>query len=267
MLRSCFFAHRRFLIISAILATSIYAQQPVSAPVSQTNKPVATLRLEDGTPVKLRLRHTLSSADAQIDDRIDFDVLEEVKVDDVVVIPKGGIAWGRVTQAEPKRGMGRSGKLAVGIDTVRLADGEKAALRGVRNVKGVSQNSTTTSGDVATSLITWPATTLLGFVRGKDVTMPKGTEITVYINGDRALEAAKFGVKAATEAVPAAPATPPAATAGPPQPTAQPPAPASAASEDLATIVLKSQQVHGQHPLHAAPVARRPHASFREGGV
>ena len=47
--------------------------------------------LEDGTPVKLRLSRTISSADAQVDDRVDFDVLEEIKIGDTVVIPKGAV--------------------------------------------------------------------------------------------------------------------------------------------------------------------------------
>src|SRR5271157_3258667 len=46
------------------------------------------IRLEEGTPVKLRLSRTISSADAQVDERVDFEVLEEVKVADTLVIPK-----------------------------------------------------------------------------------------------------------------------------------------------------------------------------------
>src|ERR1019366_1615140 len=60
-------------------------------------------RLEDGTPVKLRLQRTISSADAQVNDQVDFDVLEEIKVNDVLLIPKGSVALGTVTEAEPKR--------------------------------------------------------------------------------------------------------------------------------------------------------------------
>lgn len=75
-------------------------------------KPPLAFRLEDGTPIKLRLTRTISSADARVDDQVDFEVLEEVKVGDVVV-PRGGIALGTVTEAQPKRRMGRGGKLNV----------------------------------------------------------------------------------------------------------------------------------------------------------
>lgn len=94
------------------------------------------LVLEDGTPVKVRISQTVSSADAQVNDRVQFEVLEDVKVDDVLVIPKGGIAWGTVTEAQPKRRMARGGKLEIVMDSVRLVDGQKAALRAVKEGKG-----------------------------------------------------------------------------------------------------------------------------------
>ena len=128
---------------------------------------------------------------------MDFDVLEEVKVGNLVVIPKGSIAWGTVTDAQAKRRMGRGGKLDVSIDSVRLADSEKAALRGVKDVKGGGHGGAMTGGIVATSLVMFPAAPLFLLMHGKDVTLPQGTELTVYVNGDFPLDAAKFGGPAA----------------------------------------------------------------------
>jgi hypothetical protein len=81
--------------------------------------------LEDGTPVKLRISRTVSSADAHVDDRVEFEVLEEVRVADVVVIPKGGIAWGTVTEAQAKRRMARGGKLEIVMDSSDFSTVEK----------------------------------------------------------------------------------------------------------------------------------------------
>jgi hypothetical protein len=111
------------------------------------------LKLEDSTPVKLRLQRTISSEDAHVDERIDFDVLEELKVGDIVVVPKGSVAWGTVTEAQPKRRMGRGGKLNVNIDALRLADGERAALRGVKDMKGGGHTGAMTGAIVATSIV------------------------------------------------------------------------------------------------------------------
>ena len=148
--------------------------------------------LEDGTPVKLRTARTISSGDAHVGDTLDFEVLEEVVADGVVVIPKSSIAWGTVTEAEPKRRMARGGKLNVNIDSVRLADGEKTPLRAVKGGKGGGHTGAMTGAMVATGIVFFPAAPLFLFMHGKDITIPKGTEITAYINGDTKLERAKF---------------------------------------------------------------------------
>ncbi len=162
--------------------------------------------LDDGTPVKLRLNRTLSSADAKTGDNIDFEVLEEVKVGDAVVIPKGSIALGTITDAEHKKRMARGGKLDIEIDYVKLADSEKAALRGVKETKGGGHTGAMTGAIVATSLVVWPAAPFFLFMHGKDTTIPKGTEITAYVNGVTPLDAAKFNPltvnSAAASAVP-----------------------------------------------------------------
>ena len=85
--------------------------------------------LEDGTPVKLRTNRTISSGDAQVGDTLDFEVLEDVQVKGLVVIPKGGIAFATVTEAQAKRRMARGGKLDINIDYAKLVDSERAPLR------------------------------------------------------------------------------------------------------------------------------------------
>ena len=55
--------------------------------------------------------------------------MEDIVVDGVVVIPRMSTTRATVTQAQPKRRMGRGGKLDMNIDKVRLADGEKVMLR------------------------------------------------------------------------------------------------------------------------------------------
>jgi PEGA domain len=159
--------------------------------------------LDDSTPVKLRIGRTVSSAEAQVGDNVDLEVLEEVKVGDVIVIPKGGTAIATVTEAQPKRRMGRGGKLNINIDYVRLADGEKAALRAVKDVQGGGHAGAMTGAIVATSLVFFPAAPLFLFMHGKDITIPKGTEVTAFVNGTFPIQLAKFqpaGSVSATQA-------------------------------------------------------------------
>jgi hypothetical protein len=148
--------------------------------------------LEEGTPVRLRINRTISSADAHAGDNVDFEVLDDITVNSTLVIPKGGLAFATVTEAEAKRRMARGGKLDINIDYVKLVSGEKAALRAVQDVKGGGHTGGMVGGMVATSLVFFPAAPFFLFMHGKDITIPKGTEVTAYTNGDMKLDIAKF---------------------------------------------------------------------------
>src|SRR5438094_137690 len=77
--------------------------------------------------------------------KVDFEVLEEVQLEGMPVIPKGGRHTGAMT-----------------------------------------------GGIVATGIVFFPAAPFFLFMHGKDITIPKGTEITAYVNGDMQLNRAKF---------------------------------------------------------------------------
>src|SRR5713226_2605448 len=187
------------LFPSAMLASTQTTQDKNAKQAAQEPQPVAPVvkqplafGLEDATPVKLRINRNISSADAHVNETVDFEVLEEVKVHDVIVIPRGGTGWATVTEAQPKRRMGRAGKLNINIDNVRLTSGEKVALRAVKDVKGGGHQGAITGAIVATSIVFFPAAPLFLLVHGKDITIPKGTEVTAYINGDIPLDPKKF---------------------------------------------------------------------------
>jgi hypothetical protein len=186
-------------------ATLAAPQQSTSTPAQATSQVEACQQpcLEDGTPVRLRLSQTVSSADAHVNDQVAFEVLEEIKVGVVVVIPKGGIAWGTVTEAQPKRRMARGGKLDIVMDSVRLADGEKAALRATKEAEGGGHTGAMTAGIVATGLIFFPAAPFFLFMHGKDITIPQGTEVPTFVAGNFQLDLSKFQQATSTSAQPA----------------------------------------------------------------
>jgi PEGA domain len=127
--------------------------------------------------------------------------------------------------------MARGGKLDINIDYVKLVDRERAPLRAVKAVQGGGHTAAMTGGIVATSLVFFPAAPFFLFMHGKDISIPKGTEITAYVNGDMKLDMTKF------HATPPSPATPAAASgssAPAPAPSTTAPAPASSGTPPAA---------------------------------
>jgi len=155
--------------------------------------------LLDGTTVKLKISQTISSEEAKTGQEVPFEVLEDVNVSGVPVIKKGDSAFGTVTKAESKKRMGRAGKLDMSISYVRLADQEKVPLRATKESKGHGSTVGMVVGMAAAGVLFFPAAPLFLLMHGKDVTIPQGTEITAFVEGDVHPDMARFG------AAPAAP--------------------------------------------------------------
>jgi hypothetical protein len=184
-------------------ATASMAQQPAQPLQQQPTQTNFTSTkgfvLEDETPVRLRLNRTISSADEHVGDTVDFEVLDDLTVNGTLVISKGGLAFATVTEAQAKRRMARGGKLDINVDYGKLVSGERAALRAVKDVKGGGHTGGMVGGMVATSLVFFPAAPFFLFMHGKDISIPKGTEITAYVNGDMKLDIAKFAPATGSE--------------------------------------------------------------------
>jgi len=185
-------------------ATSVATHEASGAPPPNT--------LQDGTAIKLRLAENLTSATAKAGQQVSFEAVEETDVQGVPIIAKGAQALATITSAEPRRSMGRAGKLDVNIDSVRLIDGQKAALSATQNAKGGGHTGAMTAGIVGTAIVFFPAAPLLLFIHGKDITIPKGTEIMAFVSGDMKLDMAKFAPAPAGGAIAAS--APTAATSG-----------------------------------------------------
>ncbi len=123
-----------------------------------------TLKIQDATAVRLSLTESLSSATNSVDDPVRFEVTEDVKVGDLIAIPRGSTAVGHVVEVEPKRRLGRAGKLNFSIDHVKAPDGANVRLRASSARKGEDKTGTVIVGTVLLS-------PLFLIMRGKDVSI------------------------------------------------------------------------------------------------
>ncbi len=201
-----------FVSIQAGVAQPVDPPPPAPTPAAPPTEVVPERlptpnTLMDGTAVKLRLSETISSADATVGQQIPFEVTEEVMVDGVAVIAKGARALASVTEASRKTSMGRGGKLNVNVDSVRLIDNEKIQLRAVRDGQGGGHVGAMTGAMVATTIVFFPAAPLFLFIHGKDIVIPKGTEVSAFVQGDMKLNMAHFVPAGLAPAVAAAPST------------------------------------------------------------
>ncbi len=162
----------------ATVREKIHYDQPGSTapPPSNAPDPSKVVVLLDSTPVHMKLGRELSSAAAQVGDEVNLEVSEDVVIDGLLIIPKGANATGVVNEVEPRKALGRGGKLSILVRSVRLANNDQAVLRSGGEAKGASSS----------------AGVVIPVMRGKDVIFPKGMEITAYVNGDTRLKRELF---------------------------------------------------------------------------
>ena len=144
----------------------------------------AGLVIADGTPVKLQLKQTISSAHARKGDRLDFVVTEDVTVGGFTVIPAGTQASGSVIEVHGRRFLGLGGNVIIKLDSVELVTGDRVRLHARRRFKGVSHSKLMAGGMLIAGLIYLPAAPVLLLSHGVDCTVLKSTEVTAYIDGD-----------------------------------------------------------------------------------
>jgi hypothetical protein len=155
-------------------ARTAYDEPAASAPSPVSVVPAGfDLTLANGTPVHVKLTKAISSATAKVGEVVEFEVSEDVLVDGIRVIPRGAKAGGTVTEAEAKKRMGHGGKLTLAIQSVRLGNNEKAAVRSFLETTGAAGG-------------------VLPLAHGKDVVFTEGTEFTAFVDGDVYLKRVAF---------------------------------------------------------------------------
>jgi hypothetical protein len=150
------------------------------------------LVIPDGTPVKLQMVRTISSARAQKDDRLDFVVVKDVTVGGFTIIQAGTLASGSVVGVKGKRLLGIGGNVVIRLDSVELITGDEVALRARKEIKGNSHSKFMVVEMIAMGLLYLPAAPAFLLSRGRDSTVLKGTEVTAYINGDSFVQTARL---------------------------------------------------------------------------
>jgi hypothetical protein len=151
--------------------------QPGSDVTQPARTGAAAFALANNTPIRVKLSKTISSATAHAGDAVELEVVEDVIVDGVTVLPAGSRVSGVIAEAEPKKRFGHGGKLAFSITSMTLADGEQVKVRCYEEASGSSNTS---------------ADAVLPLSSGKDVAIPKDVEFTALVDGEARLKREGF---------------------------------------------------------------------------
>lgn len=156
--------------------------------------------LAEGTPINVTTTREITSKEAKLNDPVGFSVAEDVVVNGQVLVRKGTEAAGSVVNAEKGGYMGKSGKLAVQVESTQTVDGQPLKLRAAKGKEGSDKGTSV----FALSMIS----PLFLFKKGGEARILSGTPVTVYVaqekrfrvDGSNLVAVATDAAKAATDA-------------------------------------------------------------------
>ena len=181
---------QKVFVASALIATlvthsSLCAQVP------------SDMRLADGSRVPVRLLQQVSSETAQEGAPLNFEVVEDIRVAGQVIIKQGTPVKGVVVEAAAKRRMGRGGKLSYTLSETKTIDGQTIRLRAAQQKAGDSHVTGVALTTAAAAVFVPVAAPFFLLRKGKDVTIPEGTRVDAFVDGDHLLESATLSASPA----------------------------------------------------------------------
>jgi DNA topoisomerase IB len=141
---------------------------------------LAETKVMEGTEFPLRLEDTISSKTANEGDRFTVTLTEDVKLSDGTILRAGYRGVGEVVEARKNGALGKTGKVNLRVSYLKVGD-QRVRLRAAKSAQGDHRTGT----QVVTVVLVG---VFAGFVKGKNVTIPRGTQFTGFADQDTVLE-------------------------------------------------------------------------------
>lgn len=137
--------------------------------------------IPDGTEISAVTTESLSSKTAQEDDPLTFKVDEDVVIEGHIVIARGTLVKGSVTNSKKSGFFGRGGELNIRVDSTETIDKQKLKVRAAKGKAGDNKTGTT----VALVVLFGP----LGFLKkGKNAEIKEGTKVKVFTDETKTVQ-------------------------------------------------------------------------------
>lgn len=166
-------------IAAAMIMVMLVQAVAIPAALARAAEPLqAQVSIPDGTELSVVTTEEISSKTATEGDPINFKVDEDVVINGKVVIAKGTMAKGIISNASKSGRMGKGGKLSIRVESTNTVDDQKIKLRASKGKEGDDKTGTT----VALVVLFGP----LGFLKkGKDAKIKEGTKIKVFTDEEK----------------------------------------------------------------------------------
>ncbi len=146
---------------------------------------VALVKVPNGQTIRIKLLTELSSATSKVGDSVEYTIVEDLRLNNRLVIPAGTQGIGTVQTVTKAGNMGKDGRVTVDFGYVRAIDGTQVPLKIDKEALEKNKSVELAAGASMAGVLLLGPLGLVGgyFVKGKDVTIPIGSEFYVQVDG------------------------------------------------------------------------------------
>jgi len=171
--------------LAAAFAVPFAAAIEILITAAQADAAIVTI--VPGTPLKVHVVGSLSSASATVGQTFGIVAAEPMTVQGLVVVSSGATGQGHVVAVTPSGKNGKGGSLSVALDWIPAVDGQQLPLAATpQSTAGANKTGTANSATVVATLVFGPVGLFAhNFVKGKDVVVKPDFVFPAYTGEGR----------------------------------------------------------------------------------
>ncbi|RAK09781.1 hypothetical protein C8C77_102145 [Halanaerobium saccharolyticum] len=151
--------------------------------ISGREMPVKLVESRTDQLIRIALQEEINSNTASRGEKVAYQVVEDIKIDDTLIIPAGTTGQLEVTEIKEAGKMGQDGDIKIGFPKLTTIDGTslEVAIEEEAQEENESQKLAIGASVLGTALLGLPGVVVGYFVEGEDETIPAGSELYIQV--------------------------------------------------------------------------------------
>ena len=151
--------------------------------ISGKEMPVKLVESRTDQLIRIELQEEINSKTASRGKKVAYQVVEDIKIENTLVIPAGTVGELEVTEIKEAGKMGQDGDIKIGFPKLTTIDGTalEVAIEEEAQKENESQKLAIGASVLGTALLGLPGVVVGYFVEGEDETIPAGSELYIQV--------------------------------------------------------------------------------------
>jgi len=164
-------------------------QQLYNLTIKGQEMPVQKVESRNNQLIRVQLLDKINSNTARRGEKVAYKVIEDIKVKNTLIIPKGTRGELEITEIEEAGKMGKDGDIKIGFPQLETIDGSDlaVAIRKEAQQENESQKFAIGASVLGTAILGLPGVVAGYFVEGKDEEIPAGSEMYIQVTESKEL--------------------------------------------------------------------------------